>query len=399
MNKKSLTWTIEKLKNSFTDIDFPDYQRESTVWLLGAKQLLIDSILRTFDIASLYFYEDDNKGLSCIDGRQRINAIMSFLGKNPEDRFDNCFPLRVSNEIYTESDNSFRKLDRYTYEQILKAVDNGEQVAVDAKDRILNYDLTVIILSEVSIAEEFNLQFTRLNLGAIINAGEKLNAMVGEMRDLCFKDQKIGQHPFLNIVKIPTRRYVKEQIVAQMLIQMFTLKQHGDFAKARHFDLQRFFKHYVKLTPDDRVLASELSQTLDTFQQEFPDAGEYLHNRAITVSAVLVAWEQRVFEDKKRAEKYVEFLRSFLDRLNWQLKRRSDITVTVDIEYHYLIEFQRHVTQAAVEKSAVQKRHNTMTAEFSRWSNTGLIEGDEKFQNRVKKDPNILSKESDLESR
>ena len=398
MKKRSLSWTIDTLKNEFTDIDFPEYQREATVWSLGAKQLLIDSILREFDIASFYFYED-NEGLSCIDGRQRINAIMSFLGENPEDQSNNGFRLRISNEIYADNDSDFRKLDGYTYKEILKEVDNKDSVAIAAKESILKYELTRVILSGVTKPGEFNLQFTRLNLGAIINAGEKLHAMVGEMRDLCFDDPKVGQHPFLGIVRVPTRRYAKEQIVAQVLLQIFSIARDGNFAKARHFDLQKFFKQFVKLSSDDRSLTLELSRTLDTFQQEFPDAGSHFRNRAITVSAVVVAWKQKVYEDKKKARRYVEFFRAFLSRLRWQLKRRADIRVGMDQEYHYLLDFQRHVTQAAVEKLAVEERNQTITKEFVRWLEAGLIKGDEDFQNRVKADPNVLSSKLDMELR
>lgn len=72
-------------------------------------------------------------------------------------------------------------------------------------------------LSDSSRPEEFNLQFTRLNLGAIINSGEKLNAMVGDLRDECFTNQGIGQHAFLDKIKIPTRRFAKEGVAAQIL--------------------------------------------------------------------------------------------------------------------------------------------------------------------------------------
>ena len=392
MKKHSVPWSIHELKDRFPDIDFPEYQREATVWKLGAKQLLIDSILRRFDIASLYFYEDEVEGLSCIDGRQRINAIMSFLDENPEDKSDNGFPLRISNEIYTENDNEYRKLNGYTFKEILKAVDNGDQVAEIANKSILDYKLTVVILSGISSHGEFNLQFTRLNLGAIINAGEKLHAMVGEMRDLCFNEETVGQHPFLEIVKIPTRRYAKEQIVAQSLIQMFYHDRYGTFAKARHFDLQRFFKQYVTLTEEDRALVSELTLTFDTLKRVFKDEVVVFRNRAITVSATLVAWQQRVFEDENKAVQFGEFLRTFLSRLRWQLDRRADVNLIMDYEYHYFLEFQRHVTQAAVERSAVEGRHRIMTEEFLRWLSSGKLQGDEDYQNRTNIDPNELSR-------
>ena len=70
-------WTIKQLREYIDVIEFPEFQREPTVWKLDKKQLLIDSILRDFDISSIYIYEKENGGFDCIDGRQRINAIFS----------------------------------------------------------------------------------------------------------------------------------------------------------------------------------------------------------------------------------------------------------------------------------------------------------------------------------
>ena len=83
MNKDTTSWTIESLcHREFVRIDFPEYQREPNVWGRDAKQKLVDSILRRFDVGSLYFYVGDDGVHSCIDGRQRINAVMSFLNMN-----------------------------------------------------------------------------------------------------------------------------------------------------------------------------------------------------------------------------------------------------------------------------------------------------------------------------
>ncbi len=41
--------------------------------------------------------------------------------------------------------------------------------------------------------------------------------MVGDLRDECFTNQGIGQHAFLDKIKIPTRRFAKEGVAAQIL--------------------------------------------------------------------------------------------------------------------------------------------------------------------------------------
>ena len=388
MNKKAISWTIDKLKDEFIKIDFPEYQREPNVWSLTAKQRLIDSIIRRFDIASIYFYEDKNEGLSCIDGRQRINAIMSFLNDNPEDASDNGFKLKISNEIETDDDNQFRELDDFKWRSLEIAAGKGNDSARTALERIHNYQLTVILLSGAEKPSEFNLQFTRLNLGTIINAGEKLHAMVGEMRNLCFDSDKIGKHPFLNTLSIPTRRYAKEQVAAQVIAQVFSLSKENEFTRARHMDLQRFFKHNFEIPEQSQPWIEELSKTFSALEKALPDASQFLKNRAVTVSAVLFAWQLQMHKDKKTLDRYAQFLRAFLCRLRWQLAKG----INMDQEYRGLLDFQRHVTQASVEKPALKWRHKTIEALCDIWLETGRIDGDAEFQKRDGRAPDELCK-------
>jgi len=95
-------------------IKFPEYQREPTIWHLNAKQRLIDSIVRKFDIASIYLYKYDDQTFDCIDGRQRILAINSFFGKEGE---DSGFPYKPMNEIYDDN-SEFESLGGESYKEM-----------------------------------------------------------------------------------------------------------------------------------------------------------------------------------------------------------------------------------------------------------------------------------------
>lgn len=387
MEKKTEVWTIDQLRKSFLRINFPEYQREPHVWLRSAKQRLIDSILRRFDIASLYFYEDETEGLSCIDGRQRINAIMSFLNDNPEDASDNGYRLKVSNEIETDDDNQFRELDDFTWQEIINEADNDTTAAKTALERILKYKMTIVILSRSSKPTEFNLQFTRLNLGTTINAGEKLHAMVGDMRDLCFDSDRIGKHPFLDTLRIPTRRFAKEQVAAQVMAQVFSMSAEGEFTRVRHVELQRFFKRNFEIRAESKPWIEDVTKTFDALAKFLPDANNFLRNRAISVSVVLYAWQSQMYSNTETLKSYTQFLRAFLRRLRWQLAKGIDM----DHEYRDLLTFQRHVTQAAVEKPAVTWRHDTIKKQFTSWLKTCRINGDAEFQKKTGKDPDKLS--------
>ena len=111
MERAATTFKIRELQHEFPRIEFPEYQREPSVWNLDQKQRLIDSILRRFDVAAIYLYEREDGGWECIDGRQRLNAVMSFLGRNGADP-DNGFSVRIQNEITDEDTEDLAASER-----------------------------------------------------------------------------------------------------------------------------------------------------------------------------------------------------------------------------------------------------------------------------------------------
>jgi hypothetical protein len=361
MQRTSATFTIQELRHEFPSIEFPEYQREPTVWNREQKQRLIDSILRRFDIAAIYFYVRDDEVWECIDGRQRLNAVMSFLGGNRSDE-DNCFSLRIHNEVADDDSVELACLNGLSFDDLEEA----------NKKAILDYEITTVLLSGSHAPTEFNLQFLRLNLGTLINAGEKLHAMVGEMRNLLFDSDRLGQHPFLSRVGVPTRRYAREQIAAQIMLQVSTKVRTNEFARARHFDLQRYLKLYSD-HEDPRV--PQVSATLDALEANAASLGEQIGNRAIGVSVVVAAWELDVAADPQLAEQYGRFVEVFLQRLAEQVERMKQFNV--EERYNYLVTFQRNLTQAAVEKPAVTYRHETLMEQFQVWSETGRLSGDD----------------------
>jgi hypothetical protein len=383
MERRAQTMSIAEIRRRFADIEFPEYQREPTVWSREQKQRLIDSILREFDIASLYFYEREDGGLECIDGRQRLNAIMSFLNDNPADS-DNGFSLRIHNEVSSVDPDWLRTIDGRTFESL--SADNSHETQ-RARGTLFGYQVAAIFLSGSLAAEEFNLQFLRLNLGTLINAGEKLHAMVGVMRDLLFEPGGVGQHPFLERVGVPTRRYAKEQVGAQVLLQVFSLSGDERFARARHFDLQKFVKLHSQIDRHDQRIR-EVEATLDALEQHAAALGEQLRNRAVAVSAIVAAWELELRSDASTAKSYAEFLVVFLGRLRWQVRNMKELNP--DHHYDYLIEFQRHLTQAAVEKPAVKFRHETLIREFRNWASTGELTGDREYTAETNRPPPLV---------
>ena len=383
MKKEIEKWTVCELKKSFTRINFPEYQREPNIWSKNAKQRLIDSMLRQFDIAPLYFYVKENSLIDCVDGRQRIGAIMSFLEENQIDK-DNGFEFKILNELYEDEDHPYKIFENKSYKDIL----NCEEDSEDFNKSINDYELTVVKLSDCHEYNEYNLQFARLNLGMLINSGEKLHAMVGDLRDVCFK--RIGEHKFLELTNIPERRYAKEQTAAQILAQIFsyeTTKIIGipQFTRTRHFDLQRLFKEYTELNDQsiERSWIKRVKEIMDLLNNE-GEKFKVIRSRALVVSTILLAYEHELnFADE--ASDFADFINQFVCRLRWQVNKGLD----VDAEYRHLIEFQRHVIQGSVEKPAVSGRHYFLNKDYQIWKQSKNFSGDLEYKkNNPDKDPN-----------
>lgn len=371
MDKHIEKWTVATLRETYPNIDFPEYQREPNLWSLTEKQRLIDSIIRHFDIASLYLYRHNDGTIDCVDGRQRIGTMMSFLGSNEGD--DTRLQFRILNEIYHEENPDFESLDKKTFEEIEElSQKSNDAVARRFVERLLGYELNVVILSGSDRSEEFNLQFTRLNLGSIINSGEKLHAMVGDLRNVCFK--QLGGHPFLQGTDIPTRRFAREQVAAQILAQVFSLLESESFTKTRHIDLQRLFKLKSKLDEGQLETIQRVSDLLDRLDVAF-NGHSPLRNRAITVSTVLLGWELGL-ETQEDANQMATFIEEFVRTLKWQVKQG----LSIDPAYYYLSDFQRNITQASAESSSVAARARTLKEEFDRWCQSSTFRGDAEWK-------------------
>ena len=372
MEKNTEIWTVSELRQHFMEINFPEYQREPNIWSHDAKQRLVDSMLRNFDISSFYLYMNDDESIDCVDGRQRIGAIMSFLGENPSDP-DNGFEFRILNEIYKDDKPLYLSLENKRF-GALKKLHKKNELARKLVESFESYKLTIVQLSGSREAHEFNLQFARLNLGTIINSGEKLHAMVGALRDTCFK--RIGSHAFLKSTSVPTRRFSREQTAAQILAQAFSLETTGEFTRARHFDIQRLFKDHTTLTAAQEEWIQKTERLMALLDTAFEIAGS-LRSRALVVSTVLFAYEKSI-KTKKQASELAEFINAFVCRLRWQVKKGVDM----DNEYRYLLDFQRHLTQGSAEKKAVEGRADILKDEFSYWEKSRSIRGDEAYRKR-----------------
>jgi len=280
MEREIENWPISKLLEDKPNIGFPDFQREPNVWDLLLKQKLIDSIFRGFDISPIYLYKKGEDSYDCIDGKQRLNAIYSFMGLNEGIKdADNNFKIRMRNEIYIDDDSFIANLEGKTYTNL---------DTVTEKPKFDNYNLNIILIDTPLVNdEELNLLFLRLQIASVLNSGEKLHAMGGDMRNFIFHDLPDGirNHNFFNFINVPYRRYAKEQIAAQIALNYFSLHVHeqGDFTRSRYIDLQLFFKRKRDFLPKDIELTYNIKSILDNLSECLEEGIGVIQNRAIAV--------------------------------------------------------------------------------------------------------------------
>jgi hypothetical protein len=139
----------------------PQYQR-TPVWKEGKKQLLIDSILRGYDLPKFYLRlsDDSNFEHEVVDGQQRLHAIWDFCNDK--------YALGDESEDIPE----FGDLSGKKWSEL-----SGPEL-----DRIGESKLTVAVIKNAS-EEEIRQLFLRLQEGVSLNPAEKRNAISGNMRD------------------------------------------------------------------------------------------------------------------------------------------------------------------------------------------------------------------------
>lgn len=298
-------------------INFPVFQRGS-IWFEEKKKLLIDSIFKGIDIPKLYLQKTKG-GWDCIDGHQRINTVVGF--------FDGEFEY---------NGNVF------------------EDLTDKEKEVFENYKLTISEITEIT-EDEIRTLFIRLNLGIPINSGEKLNAIKSNLGEFV---KKMAEHPFMKTVSIPSRRFAKEQVCAQICNNSMAINKTGEFRNSKYEDLENLYRNYKDFDLNSKE-AKEILSILDKLIEIFSDKASEIRNRASIVSVYLLVEEMIVRGEIKGKEKTLE--KFYLDFIR-DLKK--EVKLGIDATNRFLISYESKVIQAADSKGSIRDRHDKLKEAF-----------------------------------
>ena len=343
MKKTVKDWAIEKLCKERGNITFPEYQREKRLWNPTEKMDLIDSILRGIDIPKLYFFKaPDTNIYEVVDGQQRLWAIWDF--------YDGLYKL--------SGGRTFSKLKP------------------QERTKFTNYKLQITEITEAK-ESELRLLFLRLQLGLLLNTGEKLHALTGVVKDLVFR--RMCRHHFIReTVNIPRRRFSKETLCAQIYINSYHKAKSDTFFRTRFTDLEDFFM--AGKNPKGKELDflnkrfDSIRSTLSILDKYFASKGHLLKNRSFVLSIYLLVEEltknKNPREIKVSVTKFVKFTELFLRRL------REETKAGFQRVNEYLYNFQSYLSNAPGERYQIARRHEELQKFFTYYLKKGKIKGD-----------------------
>lgn len=269
----------------------PDYQRPA-VWTKSQKQLLIESILREYDIPKLYWREVSVKPdkYEVVDGQQRLRAIWEFMDGGyalPKD-LDQIDGHEVAGKRYDELDSDMMIL----FDQ---------------------YCLDVAVITEAE-EDEVREMFLRLQNGTTLKAQEKRNARPGKMRDFVCS---VSKHPYFSSVNFENTRFTYDHIAAQMCC----LSMAKEICNIKDRDLNMMYEAN-KDFDEKSLVARRVLRILNFLHDVFPERAPelkrynvislYLMVNSLIDNYALAGHEQEIrnwfigFESRRAADKLKE---------------------------------------------------------------------------------------------
>lgn len=218
----------------------PDFQRPA-VWSTSQKQLLVDSILREYDVPKMYWRKLSSMPdrYDVVDGQQRLRAIWSFV--------DGDFALPANAEPVDGLDTAGCKYGT---------------LHDDLRIRFDTYALDVVVLEDTD-ENEVREMFLRLQNGTSLKAQEKRNAMPGKMREFV---KSLTLHAFFQRVGFANSRFAHDHVAAQMVC----LELAGGPVNVKDGDLNRMYKSNKVFDAASKE-AKAVQRTLVLLAEIFPD--------------------------------------------------------------------------------------------------------------------------------
>jgi hypothetical protein len=248
------------------DVD-PEYQRNSGIWTIEKRQLLVDSILNEYDIPKLYLHDlsvsskakPSKYKYAVIDGRQRLETIWGFIRGE--------FPLSDDFEYFEDKEVEAGNM---TYSEM-------SQTYPDLKIRFDGFILPIVLIetSEIEMIEEM---FLRLNEAVPLNAAEKRNAIGGPM---AIQIRELTKHIFFKkYVKFFDKRFQHQEVAARLLFLEDCETRQGKIIDTKKPYLDGMVEEYKNKKLDAKKVTGKVKSILDSMVSIFNEKDSLLRSQS-----------------------------------------------------------------------------------------------------------------------
>lgn len=297
----------------------PDFQRPA-VWSTSQKQLLVDSILREYDVPKMYWRKLSSKPerYDVVDGQQRLRAIWSFV--------DGGFSLPVNAEPVDDQVTAGCKYDT---------------LPDDLRIRFDTYALDVVVLEDTD-ENEVREMFLRLQNGTSLKAQEKRNAMPGTMRDFV---RLLTEHLFFKRVGFANARYTHDHVAAQMVC----LEMAGGPVNVKDSDLNRMYQNNQAFDTTGKT-AKAILRTLALLAEIFPDKTPELERyNAIALYCVFAELQRAYVIANIKAN-----LREWF--LEFEARRRAQVALDEDNAEPEWVTYKEKISHSTDAQDSIRYR-------------------------------------------
>ncbi len=339
-------WPITSTYSRRDKIDTnPDFQRPA-VWTRAQKQLLIDTIIRGYDIPKLYWRKNGIK-YEVVDGQQRLRAIWEFI--------EGKFGLPKNADLVGKYEIASMKYHELP-DEILTEFET--------------YPLDIVVLQEAD-EEEVREMFLRLQNGTTLKAQEKRNAMPGNMRNFV---KSLVEHPFFLSIGFKNSRYAFDHVAAQMTL----IEIEGTPCNIKDSNLNSMYEKHKKFDINGAI-AKKTQRVLNFLKRAFPDKTPELHRYNVVSLYALVS---HLLESYAVSDRYSEISKWFINFETWrreELKHPQDQCDAEVVIYH---EKTSHSTDAS---DSISWRHQYLMRKlFESIPNIELKDSQRSFTNEQK---------------
>ena len=315
-----VVWTAHSTYNRRKGIDTnPDYQRPA-VWTKAQKQLLIDSMLRDYDVPKFYLHKTGEKTFAVIDGQQRLRTIWEFFNGDfalPKDA-DPVDGIEIKGQKYADLDD-------------------------DIKDKIDSYNLDFVVLDSVS-DDEIREMFLRLQNGTSLKSQEKRNAMPGDMGDFV---RNTAKHEFFSKVNFTNSRFTYDLIAAQMIL----LALNKGICNIKDKDLNKMYDTY-RVFDASSSEAKNTQTILNYLNAMFPSKSPELKRYSVISLFVLIMDIMPTYDIRGRE---AEIAKWFID---FETKRAADELKAPEDQDPKLVIYHERVSNSSDTFDSLTYRHN-----------------------------------------